>query len=134
MFFCKRSRNELKTILEQQFEKRVFYHICTQEHTLTQRISLLQDFHHNSNKYYDRLCDILYAAAKGHLESSIWMTPSGQFYVLPEKRRESDLYLCSCSEIPSFHGDLVVQLEHIFLCIYQKMVENKSSCGLTPTL
>lgn len=124
----------MKTILEQQFEKRVFYHICSQDMPLAMRVSLLQDFHHNSSNYYDGLCDILYTAAKGLLESSIWMTPFGQFYVLPEKRGESDLHLCSCAEIPPFHGDLVVQLEHIFLCMYQKLQVAASVCAQKPTL
>lgn len=124
----------MKTILEQQFEKRVLYHICTQDISLAHRISLLQDFHNNSGAYYDGLCDILYAASKDVLESSIWMTPSGQFYALPEKQNDRDLHLCPCSEIPPFYGDLVVQLEHIFLRMFQRMIPGNDGQVLAPTL
>lgn len=113
----------MKTIMEQEFEKRVLYYICTQDIPLERRLLLLQDFHINIDNYYDGLCDILYNASKGLLDSSsIWITQSGQFYVLSEKKESNDLYLCPCSEIPPFRGDLAVQLEHIYLCIYHNIL------------
>lgn len=123
----------MKTIMEQQYEKRILYHICTRDISLAHRISLLQDFHNNSREYYDRLCDILYAASKGHLHSPIWLTESGQFYVLPEQIKDSDLCISTCDDIPPFNGDLVEQLEHIFLCIYRKMTHSTTAQAL-PTL
>jgi len=124
----------LKTSLEQQFEKRVLYHICTRDISLGHRISLLLDFHNNGCKYYEELCDILYAASTNSSPSSIWMTESGRFYILPHKQKDTDLCLCACSDIPPFNGDLVDQLEHIFLCIYQKMMHSTNAMRSVPTL
>ena len=111
----------MKSAMEQQYEKRILYHICTLDISLEHRVSLLQDFQDHREAYYDGLCDILYMVSKEYFESTIWMTETGQFYMAPCQRNGSDLSMCACSDIPPFKGDLAAQLEHIFLCIYRKM-------------
>jgi len=103
-FSLTRSRTELKTSMEQQYEKRILYHICSLDMPIGERVSLLQDFHNNSADYYDRLCDILYAIANASLHLPVWMTASGRFYAASAPPRQTDLHITDAQSVPKLRG------------------------------
>lgn len=118
-----------KTSLETQFEKLMIYHISSLDVSPQERAEIFVDFHENAGEYYDNLCDILYAVSTHAVRAPIWMTHSGEFYASTHKKSKKDIFLLPSSEIPDFLGDLVDQLELIFLYIYRASSQNFKKCS-----
>ncbi len=118
-----------KTSLETQFEKLMIYHICSLDVSPQERAKIFIDFHENADEYYDNLCDILYAVSTRAVRAPLWMTHSGEFYASTHKKNKKDVFLLPSSDIPDFIGDLVDQLELIFLYIYRASSQNFKKCS-----
>lgn len=118
-----------KTTLESQFEKLLIHHICSLNISPTERAQLFIDFHENADEYYANLCDILYAVSTHAVRAPIWMAHSGEVYASTHKKNKTDIFLLPSSDVPDFLGDLVDQLELIFLCIYRASSRNFPNCS-----
>lgn len=118
-----------KTSLETQFDRLMINHICSLNISPHSRAQILFDFHENSSAYYENLCDILFSVSTHAVRAPIWMNHSGEIYASTHKKNKNDIFLLSSSEVPDFEGDIVVQIEYIFLCIYRISSRNFKKCS-----
>ena len=107
----------MKTFLEQQYDKTIISRICLSELPSEDRVSLLIDFHNNSESYYDNLCAALLAVSTGQDNKPIWITPSGDCYLSLRTKSPKDRVLLYPDEVPEFEIDLVESLEAAILKI-----------------
>ena len=118
-----------KTLLQTQFEKLMINHICTLDISSQERAQIFLDFHENADGYYENLCDLLYAVSTHAVRAPIWMNHSGEIYASTHKKNKNDIFLLPSSDIPDFEGDIVVQMELIFLYIYRASSQNFRKCS-----
>lgn len=109
----------MKTSFERQFEKLITRHLAFMETTPEDRAHYIYDFHLNSERYYDNLCDMLYATAIGAVEGPLWLTPTGDVYHSQDPRSSGDIFLMSSDDLPAFSADITEHLEIAFLRLYK---------------
>lgn len=104
---------DVKTFLEQKFEKAIVKFILSHCYPKEMEEDLVSQFYANGHTYYHQLCDALYAVSTGQNMKPLWITPKGQIYLDLYSRHNSDRILAFPDEIPPFSLDLVNQLDYV---------------------
>lgn len=109
----------MKTSFERQFEKLIIRHLAFMDVSPEDRANYIYDFYYNAERYYDNLCDLMYATAIGRVDGPLWLTPSGNVYYSQDPRKSSDIFLMTSDELPVFASDITEHLEIAFLRLYR---------------
>jgi len=126
LFICQGVIILAKSNVEKQYEKLIIHRIAHLDTNPNHRAMLFLDFYCNGREYYEDLCDLLYSVSCDGLNTSIWLSPSGQIYGGEEKNTSADIHLLDCRDIPPFQGDILEQLDLVFAELYH-LIKNSSN-------
>ena len=112
----------MKNQYELKFEKTVIEMILLNDHPYLSQLDLFIDFHHNSDIYYDNLCDALYELSNRHTNQPLWISASGNPYLALMPRTKEDRQVLTFDQIPEFVDDLYEPL-NVALGVFQNLLK-----------